>query len=382
MLRDTKAVTLWYVLVSYLLTVTVSGNISELWCPTPDPCHCISNQVVYCSYARLTAMPYFMRFDRTYWELDLTQNFLTELPEAGLSGIHVNKLSLGWNAIKSIHPQAFVGVQFVSEIDLCHNRLKHIPAGVFAPLSELSTLKLCYNQLTELMYGAFRDLSHLTELDLSGNDLSVVPTEALSQVTTLHRLILRNTKLKKIDAYAFNALPLLYLDLAENGKPLELPPEAFCGLQPQMVHTEPGVIDWSGIKTLLLDHNGMSSLHPCISKIVWTLNTVDISGNPLYCDCSLLLLRELGSGAQFSGAQCAAPVDRAGTYLQHIAQDTYDCSRNRSSLSCSSVCDSEPPAGKHRDSSAAALSDGECVILAHPLLIWGFLVFCSLHSSS
>ena len=320
-----------------------------------------------------------MNFERTYTELDLSENFLTELPDGGLRGIHVTKLNIVRNAIRTIHPRAFYGVQYVSQLDLSHNSLTRLAPGSFKGLNDLTVLRLSYNGLTAsgLPRGTFADVVPLlSELDLSGNDLVSVPSEALSQLTSLKTLILRGAKLKQIDAYAFDGLrSLVHLDLGENTKPLAVPPEGFCGLQPTL-RSEPGVRDWQGMKTLLLDHNGLSTVHPCLAKIVWTLSAVDVSGNPLCCDCMLFLLRDMSRGAQFPGAQCATPSALGGSYLQEIPPESYDCSHNRTYLSCESTCRERPPSSAQRESAAAALS-GECVIFPHPLVVWG--VFLALY---
>jgi Leucine-rich repeat (LRR) protein len=119
---------------------------------------------------------------------------------------------------------------------------------MFRPLSDLHALKLCYNQLKTIKFDTFDNIASLQELDLTGNDMETVPTPALLGIPGLRKLILRHNRLTKIDAYAFNHLPIEVLDLGDNGAPLEIHEEAFCGLQPTVLRSEPGVIDWSGEK--------------------------------------------------------------------------------------------------------------------------------------
>ncbi len=78
--------------------------------------------------------------------------------------------------------------------------------------------------------------------------------------------------------------------------------------------------------TLRLDHNGITSLSPCLpASVHWSPAEVDLTGNPLHCDCALLQAvtkwRSLhyrgvkSPNVAFTGAQCASPANRAGIYL-------------------------------------------------------------------
>ena len=292
---------------------------------------------------RLHELPYFMTFMEFWDELDLSENFLDHLPKSAFSGVRARNLNLSRNNINSIDAHAFDGVIGVNGIDLSHNKLRTIPK-MFSSLVQLHTLKLCYNQIKTFKYDTF-DGSHLLhELDLTGNDIESIPTEAFLSIQGLRHLILRHNRLEKIDAYAFHDLPIEVLDLGDNGAPLAIHEEAFCGLQPTILRSEPGVIDWSGMHTLLLDHNGLSSLNPCVTGLIWTIHTVDISGNPLHCNCDIFSLREFGTKAVFPGAQCASPEKFAGSYINTVNKTRYNCPTNRTAHNCKRLCHSPPPA--------------------------------------
>ena len=266
----------------------------------------------------------------------------------------------------------------IGNIDLSHNYLPTLPNGVLSPLTELSILRLRYNQFKTISCGTFSGATRLEELYLTGNEIAVIPSDALSQLTGLHKLILRSNRLNNVGDYAFNGLPLLYLDIGENAGPVQIPPEALCGMEPQMLTVEPGVIDWSGLQTLLLDHNGLSTLHPCIGKLVWTLSRIDLSGNPLHCDCQVFLFRDDGRVNEYSEAKCATPGKLAGNYLDEIPAEWYDCSRNRTALSFGGLCNAPPPPRVQDDTgsgvAASAVSE-QNVILAQPLIVLGAIYF-------
>ena len=117
-----------------------------------------------------------------------------------------------------------------------------------------------------------------------------------------------------------------------------------------MLSSEPGVIDYTGLSTLRLDLNGLTTLSSCLTQRMWTLSSLDISGNPLHCDCSLLLLKMNGAKTAakttYPGAQCAGPHQYAGQYLKDIIPHTNHCSTqgHNYTKSCqTSMCKSNKP---------------------------------------
>ena len=83
--------------------------------------------------------------------------------------------------------------------------------------------------------------------------------------------------------------------------------------------------DRRGLTSLRLDHNGLTTLNPCVIKVIWSLRRVDISGNPLVCDCQLVDAKNWAAAAAtaaetvFPGAQCAEPTSLAGQWLDRLA---------------------------------------------------------------
>ena len=97
--------------------------------------------------------------------------------------------------------------------------------------------------------------------------------------------------------------------------------------------------DWSGLQTLLLDHNGLTYVDPCWSKIAWLLQTIDISGNPIVCDCNLKYLKGFSKQLAFHQAQCAQPDDFAGNFVDTIPAEKYNCTGFPAMEETSRQCD-------------------------------------------
>jgi hypothetical protein len=224
-----------------------------------------------------------------------------------------------------------------------------------------------------------------------------VPTEALMSITSLRRLNLRHNGLRRIDEFAFRGLlHLEHLDLGDNHMPLAIHDDAFCGMvvatdiadrvapygtpsssphsssqnsnrkssrtvviadgveadlhsssesissgETLPIDRISGFADADsgggssiGLAVLRLDHNGLTTVSPCFMKSIRsTLRQIDLTGNPLVCDCRLLDFVASSSsspsssngrtagGARtmsmtFPGAQCARPTHLAGLYLE------------------------------------------------------------------
>ena len=237
-------------------------------CPTTVPCHCVRDEIVYCAFASLTKIPYFSRFAHTWSELDLSENLIGELRSDAFYRVNVVRLNLSMNNISTLHRRAFGGVVRVRALDLSHNTLVELPAWAFAGLAETTRIQLRYNRMTRISNDPFASVPLLEELDLTGNDLTAIPSGIFQHLPKLNTLVLRNNKLRTVHSHAFSGLSSLrLLDLGNAGDRLQIHDDAFCGLEPVISHTEPGVIDWSGLETLLLDHNGLRSIAGCIAQV-------------------------------------------------------------------------------------------------------------------
>ena len=325
---------------------TTFSETQEGICPTVVPCFCQGDTSVSCSYQSLKELPDFLEFTEVLNELDLSENFLLVLHDNGFNGVKVKSLRLERNMIRHIEQGSFNGLSMLESLDLSHNALSSIPPKIFEQMIMLHTLRFKYNALIAIREDSLAGLSVLHELDFTGNLFHSVPTSSLCKVPKLKKLLLRHNKIQKLKPYAFYGLSLDYLDIGANNAPMIIEPDAFCGLDPQVLSSEPGVIDYTGLSTLRLDLNGLTTLSSCLTQRMWTLSSLDISGNPLHCDCSLLLLKTNGAKTTYPGAQCAGPDQYAGQYIKDIIPHTNHCSTqgHNDTKSCqTSMCKSDKP---------------------------------------
>jgi len=198
---------------------------------------------------------------------------------------------------------------------------------VFRYLTRLRVLRMRYNSLVDIGSPITNDnmLPAVLELDLTGNEFDHVPSKALASLPALRRLILRDNRINYIGASAFVSSAFLeFVDIGANrfsrsgdGGPLTIDSQAFCGLEPRALSRSPGVTDWTGLQQVRLDHNGLTHLELCSLMGIWTLVDIDLSGNPLRCDCLLLAalrrLMDTAVGLRVDHAtQCASPDRLAG----------------------------------------------------------------------
>lgn len=329
--------------IACLSLIQTAQSSTMMMCPVPLPCHCIGDETIYCAFKRMKELPYFLDFNAVWNTMNLSENLLPNLPGNKFVGGRIRHLDLSRNIIAEIDPEAFVDLSDLETLDLSYNFLSEISRQALSPLVDLRKLKLRYNRFTWVRTATFGGITQLEELDMSGNDLTHVPTSALRPLTRLKLLNLRNNKIKQIHGYAFEGLPLETLDLGDNEAPVSLDTRAFCGQEPKVSHEERNVMEWQGMYTLSLDHNGLSYIDPCIAKLVWTLTTFDVSGNPLRCDCRLYMFRNWGTRTTFPRAQCDSPVKFAGEMVDKLDQSRFNCSHREQYARCDNLCISVTP---------------------------------------
>jgi Leucine-rich repeat (LRR) protein len=124
----------------------------------------------------------------------------------------------------------WTGAERLPELSLENNRLTSLPPNIFDPLWGLKTLNLNHNQLQILEVSLFSKLKHLKFLDMRGNMLSTIPDGLFAFQNELISLDLSNNLLSTLDVKVMT--PLLNLNtLNISGNPLDCD----CRLQPVVI---------------------------------------------------------------------------------------------------------------------------------------------------
>ena len=202
--------------------------------------------------------------------------------------VNLYSLSLRGCAILNISDLAFSGLQSLRVLDLSANSLNSVPTLQLRPLERLESLSLGKNYLTSLPRGSFTGLRKLRSLDLSD----------CPQLRSLEDGALANTD--SLTSLSLSGCPELSL--------------------------QPGVLlSLSQLTDLHLTDLGWKSVERDL--VQWeSLQTLDLSYNPLDCSCGLDWLREVMiSVSNTSRAVCHSPARLAGRDLRTVRGEELTC---------------------------------------------------------
>ena len=170
-------------------------------------------------------------------------------------------------------------------------------------------------------------------LDLSANSLEIIPTNQLEILERLENLSLGRNPFSQVGDTAFRGLnKLRVLDLSESFKLRTVSRLAF------HANTHLSSLSLSGCRNLQLPAgcffalSELKSLH--LSDLGWSyvakdlahwhnINLLDLSYNPLVCDCEAAWLREILTNK--SRAVCHHPVQHEGKLVKNLLSSELRC---------------------------------------------------------
>ncbi|CAD7006044.1 unnamed protein product [Ceratitis capitata] len=251
--------------------------------------------------------------------LYMDDNALTSVPDPVIFQAMPNlaELFLGMNTLTTLPAAAFQDVPALTRLDLRGAGLRNISHDSFRGLEALRQLDLSDNRLTRVPTFSLSQLARLEELSLGQNDFEVIVEGAFVGLKQLKRLEINGAlRLKRIMNGAFSTNGNLeYLNLSSNKMLHEVQEGALSGL-PNMRH-------------VILKANALTSLAEGLFP--WRdLTTLDLSENPISCDCRVMWLRNLlveknGTNDAISEVYCAFPDRLHGEALRNLNPALMGC---------------------------------------------------------
>lgn len=312
--------------------------------------------------------------------LTLDHNRLSLLTAGTLSGLKsLYSLSVSHNLLEFLTTGWITSCPNLTKLNLDNNRLSTISADAFNGARKLVYLNLANNMLKDVPELA--DLPHLEFLSFQNNGLDVLSLCDFLGMPRLHTLNIRNTSLNNLLSCDAELRSVRWLDISDNWLTLPLPQllalpnlesvsigqtnltklskQSFIGLDKLrsiqishvqgLVSIEPGIFAGlqnlenititsnplltflpvgmviSGQRALSVSasDNGLTWLDPgCLpwDRLVY----LDLSNNPLHCDCRLAWLAKT-IASSYHTAVCASPQELSGKNLTALKPDQLRC---------------------------------------------------------
>lgn len=223
------------------------------------------------------------------------------------------ELHVGLNSFKVLPDDAFDGLSRLTVLDLNGASLVNISEHTFRGLNGLRTLNLAGNELSSVPTKQLSCLVRLEELSMGQNSYTVLQANCLKGLNNLKRIDISGaTNLERVERGAFaDNLNLETITLVTNRKLEKLDEGALSGL-PNLRH-------------VVLRENGFKTLPE--SLLAWgELKVLELSDNPIHCDCQLMWLGNLLDKKNLTTLQCSTPLQLKDKSLRTLTSDDLGCS--------------------------------------------------------
>jgi len=286
--------------------------------------------------------------------LNLTNNRVISLDTGIFTTVQrtLRNLYLAHNLLSRVPREVLTGLQVLDKLVLSNNNIRKVNSGEFSGLrGRLSELRLENCGLSEVGPVAFQGISSLRLLDLRNNLLDKVPNRAFTNLPLLETLFIGRNRIRTLgrgDLLSLKQLKQLHLDGCDNVDKFTLEPGVF-GANTDLIYIsvkcpvleispEVSLTHLSQLSSLTLSSCGLSFLPEYLVTYL-SLDLLDISSNPLVCDCRLrFLLDVLRSRPELDlSGSCSLPEQFHGKQIKDLLRHEKDFVCDFSKISWAAV---------------------------------------------
>ena len=395
-------------LVVTTVEITCPQKGNELNCRCKDP---FDNNILHveCSNANIKDIPSWLPSNTNVLDFDscdirsLSNESFQNLPNLTLVTIRNQQKGLTVN-----DGLVFQGLRRLSGVYLENNRMSSLPAGLFANLPTLIRVSVGSNPLQTLPDDLFQNSTNVASLDIRSTQLNKNIIIKIGQGdfgTSITELLMSGTSIQILSNELFNGLPNLR-DLATvscgiesigddilkgtgvlvvylNENPIQkINENAFRYSKVKQFHCEGcqltsdvafnGFLKKMDLSRINLKNNNLTNISQNAFEGLKNLDHLDLSLNPLICDCDLVWLRPFAENNIKYGDKdfwmCDQPSNLSGKRFL--------------SLKASEICDmpaTSKPTAKTQ-STAKSTSDGTFCFISTMTLV--FAVICYVTTNS
>ncbi|VDM75917.1 unnamed protein product [Strongylus vulgaris] len=220
----------------------------------------------------------------TLTNLNLGLNNINEVPVGALDFPNLTSLSLEFNGITVIPPQAFQGVPNLQYLYLTGNKFPSWAPEMFRYITQLRTLGIGETPISVIPNNAFMHIPHLIRLEMSEAAIDTIERGAFQRTPQIQAIVLNKNRLSQIRADFFEGLNDLYSIDVQGNRIENVQPLGFANL-PSLTHLD---ISYNQLQTLP-ENVFMNSFLPRPND----RRVIYCCGNPWFCNNDLLWFRQL-----------------------------------------------------------------------------------------
>ncbi|KAM3725960.1 Platelet glycoprotein [Dirofilaria immitis] len=219
---------------------------------------------------------------QTLTNLNLGLNQIHDVPAGILDFPNLNSLSLEFNGISQIIPQAFQGIPNLEHLYLTGNKFPSWQPEMFTFIPHLLTLGIGETPIAVIPSNAFQYISKLIRLEMSEAAVDTIELGVFQRTPNIQAIILNKNRLSVIRSDYFKGLNHLYSVNLGGNRIDTSEPFAFANL-PQMNHLD---ISFNQLQTLP-DNTFTNSFLPDPNE----RRIMYVCGNPWLCNSALKWFR-------------------------------------------------------------------------------------------